>query len=98
MPTFPIFDLNAPVIGRADVIRMLRNNYTSISPAHLSLVGPRFSGKSVLLKSIASEMEKDESSQFKIVVFWDLGHKTPTSDEDFLHKICKEIRWSYCCW
>ena len=36
-------------------------------------------------------MEKDESSQFKIVVFWDLGHKTPTSDEDFLHKICKEI-------
>jgi hypothetical protein len=91
MPNFPIFDLNAPVIGRADVIRMLRNNYTSISPAHLSLVGPRFSGKSVLLKTIAAEMEKDESSQFKIVVFWDLGHKTPTSDEDFLHNICKEI-------
>lgn len=91
MPNLPIFNLNAPVIGRSDVIRKLRNNYTSTSPAHLSLVGPRFSGKSVLLKSIASEMEKEESSQFKTVVFWDLGHQTPISDEDFLNNICKEI-------
>ena len=88
---FPIFDENAPLIGRSDIIRKLKNNYTNPSPAHLSLVGPRFSGKSVLLNAIAKEMEQDESSQFKIVVFWDLGHQTPISDEDFLSTMCKQI-------
>jgi hypothetical protein len=95
MDNFPINEpnlpLNIPLIGRQDIVRKLKKNYANNNPRHLSLVGPRFFGKSVLLNAVAAEMEKDKSSKFKIVVFWDLGHQTPASNEDFLNTMCKEI-------
>jgi hypothetical protein len=79
------------MIGRFNIIERLKNNYTKKSPSHLSVVGSRFSGKSVLLNALAENIRRDESSPFEVVVLWDLGHQTPINNEDFLRTMCKKI-------
>tara|TARA_B100000315_G_C14580201_1_gene590064 strand:- start:37 stop:1602 length:1566 start_codon:yes stop_codon:yes gene_type:complete len=92
MVPFPILGLKtAPMIGRSAIMRQLKSNYVKDSPSHLSIVGPRFSGKSVLLNALAEGMRQDRSSQFRVIAFLDLGHQTPMTDKDFLGTMCKEI-------
>jgi hypothetical protein len=92
MNPFPILGPKvAPMIGRSAIMQQLMSNYAKPSPAHLSVVGPRFSGKSVLLNVLAENIRRDESSPFKVVVLWDLGHQTPINDENFLRTMCKKI-------
>jgi hypothetical protein len=49
----------------------------------LSIVGPRFSGKSVVLNALKASIEKCDT-QYAAVILWDLGHLTPNSDNSFL--------------
>jgi len=71
-------------------MQRLWNDLTKPSPSHLSIVGPRYSGKSVILSALASRMEGADSP-YRCVVLWDLGHLTPTSDADFLKSLCAEL-------
>jgi len=55
----------------------------------LSVVGPRYAGKSVLLKALEQRMQA--GSPYCAVILWDLGHQTPRSDEDFMKLLCKRL-------
>jgi len=77
---FPILGTDiAPLIGREAVMRRIWNDLTKTSPSHLSVVGPRYSGKSVLLHGLAERM-MGEDSPYNATILWDLGHQTPESD------------------
>lgn len=88
---FPILGTEIPhMFGRTRIMERLWNELTKPTPSHLSLVGPRFAGKSVILKALESRIRCDQSP-YCSVVLWDLGHRTPRSDEDFMKLLAKNL-------
>ena len=88
---FPVLGTKtAPMLGRADVMRRLWDDLTKRTPSHLQVVGPRYSGKTVLLRTLEQRMSETESP-YSAVIYWDLGHQTPQSDEAFLVELCRRI-------
>lgn len=79
-----------PLLGRTKLINSLWNDLTNMTPSHVSVVGPRYIGKSVLLKALADRMS-EEDSPYASTIFWDLGHQTPQSDEEFLKMLCNQL-------
>jgi hypothetical protein len=67
------------------------NNYHDKNPEHLSLVGPKFCGKSVLLHAFYKMMKQEEFSSSYITVMWNLSRHTPVDNNDFLLQMCKKI-------
>ena len=50
---FPILGADTPtMIGRSKIMQRIISDLTKPTPSHLSVVGPRYSGKSVLLKEL----------------------------------------------
>lgn len=78
------------MLGRAKTMQRIWDDLTKRSPSHLSMVGPRYAGKSVILKALADRMSK-EGSPYGAVILWDLGHQTPGSDEAFYKSICQRM-------
>jgi len=90
-PKFPILGSEIPsILGRTKILQRLWRELTKKTPSHLSLVGPRFAGKSVLLKALEQKMCAEESP-YCAVILWDLGHQTPRSDEEFMKLLCKYL-------
>jgi len=90
-PKFPILGTEIPsMIGRTKIMQRLWRELTKKTPSHLSLVGPRFAGKSVLLKALEQRIRSEESP-YCAVILWDLGHQTPRSDEEFMKLLCKRL-------
>ena len=88
---FPVFGTDIPpMLGRAKEMERLWNNLIKPTPSHLSVVGPRFSGKSVLLHGLRERM-RSGSTPYSAVVLWDLGHQTPGSDEEFMKLLCHRL-------
>ena len=57
-PRFPILGAAiAPMIGRATLMARVWRALTKPSPSHLTIVGPRYAGKSVFFKSNELEHE-----------------------------------------
>lgn len=83
MSQFPIFQTDVPRIGRDQTFAQLVRELEKPNPAHISLVGPRYAGKSVLLHSLVKHFRRPESP-FQGVMYWDLGHRTPQTDAEFL--------------
>lgn len=83
MSRFPLFQRPIPMFGRQRIFERIIANLLKPTPQHISLVGPRFSGKSVVLGALAEKMRSEAA--FDFVLEWDLGHQTPESDDDFLH-------------
>jgi len=86
---FPILGPEIPpMLGREEIMQRLCSNLTKSTPSHLSVVGPRFAGKSVILKALADRM-RAEGSPYFAVIFWDLGHQIPSSDAEFMKILCR---------
>jgi hypothetical protein len=79
-----------PVFGRQNVISRLSSNLSADVPNHISIVGPRYSGKTVLLAELDRRMCQPDS-RYSSVIRWDLSSQTPVSDEAFLDSLCKQI-------
>lgn len=93
---FPICGTTIPkMYGRDNIIRRLWNELTKKIPSHLSIVGPRYCGKTVIIHELANRM-KTEESPYNMVIIWDLGHQTPDSDKAFRrslsHKLGAELK------
>ncbi len=58
-------------------------------PDHLQ-VGASFAGKTVILHSLASRFRQSDSP-FSAVVVWDLGQRTPATDELFMQRLALEL-------
>lgn len=88
---FPILGTEIPkLFGRNKIMNRLISDLTKKSPSHLSIVGPRYSGKSVIMKALFVEMSK-EKSPYDTVILMDLGHQTPSDDLSFLKLLTKNL-------
>jgi hypothetical protein len=59
-------------------------------PDNLQMVGPQFVGKTVILRALANQLG-GQGAPFSAVLFWDLGHQTPATDEAFMHQFADEL-------
>lgn len=88
---FPILGATiAPMMGRAAIMQRLWNDLTKQTPSHLSVVGPRYAGKTVLVHGLAERMRQADSP-YASVIIWDLGHQTPDSNPAFLKTLCRKL-------
>lgn len=91
-PPFPILGaVDAPLVGREAIMQRLWSDLTKDTPSNLSVVGPRYIGKSVCLKALRDRAGGNESP-YKLVVYWELGHAPPQSDEAFISALCEQLR------
>jgi hypothetical protein len=89
----PILGADIPaMIGRENLAKHIWNDLTSTNPSNLSIVGPRFIGKSVLLKNLDERATTDARSPYSLVIFWHLGHVCPQCDAEFIAQICDRLR------
>jgi hypothetical protein len=89
MTQFPLLAASTPMLGRGRVFERICSDLTKPTPQHISIVGPRFIGKSVLIEAIASKMGAE--GKYTCVLTWDLGHQTPQTDDDFLAGLRKRV-------
>ena len=88
---FPVFGTTvAPMLGRRAIMERLWRELTKQTPSHLQVVGPRYAGKTVLLRALAERM-RGADSPFRCVILWDLGHLTPGSNSDFMLALAERI-------
>ena len=76
---YHVFGNPAPqMLGRS---RLAERVLDRLRTQHISVVGPRYFGKTVLLHGIANSPVV--AQHFRDVVYWDLRHLTPTNDAEF---------------
>lgn len=89
--TFPILGTTTPLmIGRTNIMQRLWNDLTKKTPSHLSIIGPRYAGKTVLMSGLAKRM-RGEDSPYSAAIVWDLGHEIPESNDAFLKALCMKL-------
>jgi AAA+ ATPase superfamily predicted ATPase len=76
-------------IGRKAILDHLKRNYQKDLPSHIQVIGPHYTGKSVLLRKLEEDLKKSEL--LDAVVYWDLCGLLPKSDDDFLYELCKHL-------
>jgi hypothetical protein len=90
-PRFPILGTETPpLLGRTRIMQRIWNDLTKSTPSNLSIIGPRFMGKTVIMNALAKRIA-DDASPFEFVVFWHLGHVAPESDEAFISQLCDKL-------
>jgi ATP-dependent Clp protease ATP-binding subunit ClpA len=68
-PRFPILGTEIPpLLGRARIIQRIWNNLTKPTPSNLSIIGPRFMGKTVIMNALAQRIA-NEASPFEFVLY-----------------------------
>jgi hypothetical protein len=90
MNSFPLCPTQVPPrIGRDRLFKRMVDELTKPTPQSLSLVGPRFFGKSVMLSALADDVKIREF--YRCVIEWDLGHQLAQSDDEFIAALCKKL-------
>jgi hypothetical protein len=88
---FPILGTAVPpMLGRGEMLNRVIGSLTKISPSHVSIVGPRYCGKTVFLHRLLEDLSA-ESSPFSAVDYWDLRHQTPRSNDDFINQLKRHL-------
>ena len=78
------------LVGRKSAMQRLTASLAKPTPDHLQIVGPRFFGKTVLMHAVAEKIRSGDS-RFKTVVLWDLAHRTPSTDDEFIRVLVQQI-------
>jgi hypothetical protein len=68
----------------------LRRGLNKPTPDHMKIIGPRASGKTVVVEALLDEL-REAGKPFAGVVRWDLGHSRATDDNDFLVHLRDQI-------
>ena len=82
-----------PMLGRAALMKTIKDHLLKPSPDHISVVGPAYYGKSVLLWHLATSFHTG-SGRYLTASQIDLRHDVPASDREFMHRFAIEIRTS----
>jgi hypothetical protein len=92
---FPILGSEVPpMLGRSRIMSRIWNDLTKTTPSNLSIIGPRFVGKTVIMNALA-QRAVNEKSPFAFVLHWHLGHVAPVSNDDFITQLCEQMRKSF---
>src|SRR5688572_10519077 len=88
---FQICSAAVPVcIGREVLLQRMLSALTKPAPDHLQVIGARFAGKTVLLTELIRRL-RIASKPYTAIIHWDLGHRTPAADSEFLQRLRKEF-------
>lgn len=79
------------LIARQDDRNKIMRHLAKAIPDHVSLVGPRYIGKTVFLRAI-SDLVIIGNSPVAACVYWDLRHNTPKSDEEFYQRFAQQLQ------
>lgn len=79
------------MLARRGIMQRLWDDLTKTTPSNLTVIGPRFAGKTVIMNALASRVVAG-NSPYEFVLQWHLGHIAPVSDEDFLTQLCDQLR------
>ncbi|MCD0458675.1 ATP-binding protein [Roseiconus lacunae] len=94
---FPILGTeDIPLVGRAQLLDRIWSDLTKPTPSNLSVVGPRYIGKTVLLKALA-DRARETDSPYKVVVYWEVGCNPPQSDDQFRADLCDQLHHALGC-
>jgi hypothetical protein len=89
----PYFPINAAkdvaLIGRQKLMDRAWHSLDKPTPDNLSIVGPRYIGKTVFLKSLAVRAKNDPN--YKNVLYWELAYSSPQSDVEFIGEFCNHL-------
>lgn len=88
---FPICSADVPAcIGREALLRRMLGALTKPVPDHLQVIGARFAGKTVLASEVIRRL-RDAGTPYTAFIHWDLGHRTPADDDEFLKRLRLEL-------
>jgi hypothetical protein len=88
---FQIYGDSVPkMVGRRQIMERLRRGLNKTTPDHMKIIGPRASGKTVVVEALLEELRKSDKP-FAGVVRWDLGHTRAADDDDFLVHLRDQI-------
>lgn len=88
---FSILGVDIPeMIGRKKLLQNVSNELDNENPIHISLIGQKYSGKTVFLYALSKHLRAG-NNRFNFCVYLDLHHNLPASDADFLQLITTEI-------
>ena len=88
---FPITGNESKLIGRSNILDEILTAITKPVPDHIQVVGPRYSGKTVVLEKLNEIVSSEDSAEYSCVLLWDLGHITPTNDLEFLSQFATNL-------
>jgi hypothetical protein len=89
---FPILgSQDPPMVGRTLLLQRVWSDLTKATPSNLSIVGPRYVGKTVFLKELAARAKQGDSP-YALILYWELGPAPPRSDEAFIEALCDRLR------
>lgn len=91
-PTFPILGDSVPRLhARQAIMDRIWKDLTKSTPSNLSLVGPRYSGKTVIMNALAQRAGAG-GSPYAFALHWHLGHVAPISDDMFIAELCQKLQ------
>ena len=79
------------MLGRTALVRRIESHLSKASPDHVSVVGPAYYGKSVLLEHVADAYKAD-SKHYLTTVSIDLRHAGIRSDGDFKRRLAEDLK------
>lgn len=89
---YQVLGRSVPLLfGRKAILQRIKRHLEKTSPDHVSVVGPAYYGKSVLLRHLAKDY-RTGSSTYLTTVQIDLRHGTPESDGAFKRRFAETIR------
>lgn len=81
----------ADMLDRAQIFKAICSDLgDKPTPDHVSIVGPKYFGKTVLLNKVAEHFEQ-QGSPYQIGCFWDLRHGTPEDNFGFQAALAKKL-------
>ena len=85
---FQVLGAEVPqMFGRKKMLENLVERFSKEKPDNISLVGPRYSGKSVFANAFVEELTRFG----KKALLWDLRINTPQSDSEFFKQLTAKI-------
>jgi hypothetical protein len=90
MATNPFQVLGPKVARRIGRQREWNRLLSLVERNHLSAVGPKYVGKSVLLLSLAEHFQPGNGA-FRTSLYWDLRHGTPDTDIEFFSQFAERL-------
>ncbi len=81
----------AQMRGRRSLFAQVVGELTKPTPSNVSLVGPRYIGKTVLINALIKRFNAP-GSEYRVVVYWDLRDGVPDTDGIFYEQLCMRLR------
>lgn len=89
---YPVLGLKVPTLrGRKRALDEVIRHLIKSTPDHVSVIGPKLVGKTVLLHGLKDYFSK-EGSPYAATLYWDMRHGSPSTDKEFYRAFAGRLR------